>query len=246
MFYQRRRLHGMKPKSICYVVKQQCFKQPKVADILISFCIFVFLCKHGLLSSSQFGFRKSHSTATALLECTNEWYVNLDRKLFNLVVFIDLKKAFDTVDHQILFKKLEHSGIKGQAHSLLKSYLTNRGQKCQLNGFVSSEQPIKCGVPQGSILGPLLFLLYINDLPECLDNTRPRLIADDTNLTASGESMNDIEIAVNSDLENLRNWLMANKLRLNVAKTEFMLIGPKRMKTDSSLYSYRKQTNQTS
>ena len=207
----------------------------KIMERILYNQIYNYLTTFGLLSNSQFGFRKSHSTATALLECTNEWYVNLDRKLFNLVVFIDLKKAFDTVDHQILFKKLQHYGIKGQAHSLLKSYLTNRSQKCQLNGFVSSEQPIKCGVPQGSILGPLLFLLYINDLPECLDNTRPRLFADDTNLTASGESLNDIEIAVNSDLENLRNWLMANKLSLNVAKTEFMLIGPKRMKTDSSL-----------
>ena len=81
---------------------------------------------------------------------------------------------------------------------------------------------------KGSILGPSLFLLYINNLPECLDNTRPRLFADDTNLTASGDSMTDVEIAVNSDLENLRNWLMANKLySLNVAKTEFMLIGSK-------------------
>ena len=207
----------------------------KIMERILYNQIYNYLTTFGLLSSSQFGFRKFHSTATALLECTNEWYVNLDRKLFNLVVFIDLKKAFDTVDHQILFKKLEHFGIKGQAHSLLKSYLTNRSQKCQLNGFVSSEQPIICGVPQGSILGPLLFLLYINDLPECLDNTRPRLFADDTNLTASGESLNDIEIAVNSDLENLRNWLMANKLSLNVAKTEFMLIGPKRMKTDSTI-----------
>ena len=77
--------------------------------------------------------------------------------------------------------------------------------------------------------------MYINDLPDCLDNTRPRLFADDTNLTASGKSLNDIEIAVNPYLENLRNWLMANKLSLNVAKTEFMLIVPKRMKTDSSL-----------
>ena len=81
-------------------------------------------------------------------------------------------------------------------------------------------------MPQGSILGPLLFLLlYINDLPECLDNTRPRLFADDTNLTASGKSLNDIEIAVNFDLENLKDWLMANKLSLNAAKAEFMLIG---------------------
>ena len=140
------------------------------------------------------------------------------------MVFIDLKKAFDTVDHNILLKKLECYGVKGQALSLLKSYLSNRHQKCQINRFVSSEQLIRCGVPQGSILGPLLFLLYINDLPECLNNTRPRLFADDTNLTASGNSIADVELAVNSDLDNLRNWLIANKLSLNVAKTEFMLI----------------------
>ena len=131
----------------------------KIMERILYNQTYNYLTTFGLLNSSQFGFRKSHSTATALLECTNEWYVNLDRKLFNLVVFIDLKKAFDTVDHQVLFKKLEHFGIKGQAHSLLKSYLTNCSQKCQLKGFVSSEQPINCGVPQGSILGPLLFLL---------------------------------------------------------------------------------------
>ena len=125
--------------------------------------------------------------------------------LSTLVVFIDLKKAFDTVNHDILLKKLEFYGIKGQALDLLKSYLSNRHQKCQVESFVSSEHLIKCGVPQGSILGPLLFLLYINDLPECLKNTRPRLFADDTNLTASSYSIADIEMAVNSDLENLRN-----------------------------------------
>ena len=160
--------------------------------------------------------------------------MNIDKKMFNLVVFIDLKKAFDTVNHDILLKKLEFYGIKGQALDLLKSYLSNRHQKCQVESFVSSEHLIKCGVPQGSILGPLLFLLYINDLPECLKNTRPRLFADDTNLTASSYSIDDIEIAVNSDLENLRNWLMANKLSLNVAKTEFMLIGSPQMIRNAS------------
>ena len=98
-----------------------------------------------------------------------------------------------------------------------------------------SEHLIKCSVPQGSILGSLLFLLYINDLPECLKNTRPRLLADDTNLTASSHSIADIEIAVNSDLENLRNLIMANKLSLNdVAKIEFMLIGYPQMIRNAS------------
>ena len=176
----------------------------KIMERILYDQLYNYLTKFELLSDSQFGFRKFHSTASALLDCTNDWYVNLDRKMFNLVVLIDLKKAFDTVDHQILLNKLELYGIKGQALTLLKSYLTNRNQKCQIKNSFSSERLIKCGVPQGSILGPLFFLLYINDLPHCLSKTKPRLFADDTNLTASANSMTDLETAVNSDLENLR------------------------------------------
>ena len=200
----------------------------KIMEKILYDQLYCYLSKFRLLSDGQFGFRKFHSTATALLDCTNDWYnVNLDKKMFNLVVQIDLKKAFDTVDHQILLRKLEIYGIKGQALCLLNSYLSNRRQKCHINGFLSSERAIRCGVPQGSILGLLFFLLYINDLPQCLSKTKPRLFADDTNLTASGVSITDLEDAVNSDLENLRKWLIANKLSLNVAKTEFMLIGSK-------------------
>ena len=201
----------------------------KIMERILYDQLYNYLTKFELLSDSQFGFRKFHSTATALLDCTNDWYMNLDRKMFNLVVLIDLKKAFDTVDHQILLKKLELYGIKGHALSFLESYLANRNQKCQIQGSVSSEKLIKCGVPHGSILGPLFFLFYINDLPQCLDKTKPRLFADDTNLTVSGDSITDLETAVNSDLEKLRKWLIANKLSLNVAKTEFMLIGSKQM-----------------
>ena len=201
----------------------------KVMERILYDQLYNYLTKFELLSNSQFGFRKFHSTATALLDCTNDWFMNLDRKMFNFVVLIDLKKAFDTVDHQILLRKLELHGIKGKALTFLKSYLTNRKQKCQIKGSISSEKSIKCGVPQGSILGPLFFLIYINDLPQCLNNTKPRLFADDTNLTATGDSIPHLETAVNSDLENLRKWLIANKLSLNVAKTEFMLIGSKPM-----------------
>ena len=140
-----------------------------------------------------------------------------------------MKKAFDIVDHQILSSKLELYGIRGQAINLLKSYLTNRKQKCQIRNSFSSERLIQSGVPQGSISGPLLFLLYINDLPRCLSKKKTRLFADDTNLTASANSKSDLKAAVNSDLENLIKWLIANKLSLNVAKTAFILIGSKFM-----------------
>ena len=180
----------------------------KIMERILYSQLYNYLTEYGQLSSAQFGFRKSHSTATALLDCTNEWYMNIDKKIFNLVVFID----FDTVNHGILVKKLKSYGIKGQALDILKSYFSNRRQKCQVDSFVSSERFIECGVPQGSILGPLLFLLCINDLPECLKNTRPRLFADDTNLTASSYSIADIEIAANSDLEILRHWLIAMEI----------------------------------
>ena len=176
----------------------------KIMERILYDQLHSYLTTFELLSDSQFGFRKSHSTASALLDCTNEWYVNLDRKMFNLVVLIDLRKAFDTVDHQILLRKLELYGIKGQALTLLRSYLTNRNQKCQIKNSFSSERLIKCGVRQGSILGPLFFLLYINDLPHCLNKTKPRMFADDTNLTALANSLTDLEAAANSDLENLR------------------------------------------
>ena len=155
-------------KKICLVTTDQfLFCMPAVSKVMERILydqLYDYLTKFQLLNDCQFGFRKSHSTATALLDCTNSWYMNIDKKLFNLVVLIDLKKAFDTVDHQILLKKLEIYGVKGDALDLLKSYLIDRTQKCQVNGTISSDRLIKCGVPQSSILGPLFFLLYINNL----------------------------------------------------------------------------------
>ena len=188
--------------------------------------LYEYLTANNVLSEHQFCFRKFHLTASALLDCTNNWYINMDRKLFNLVVFIDLKEAFDTVDYEILLQKLMHVGITGNALLLIKSYLIDRTPRCEVNGFISRECRVKYGVPQGFILGPLFFLLYINDLPTCRNKTKPRLFADDTNITAAGKCLHDMEDAVNSDLKNLRQWLMANKLSLNV---EFQIIGTKPM-----------------
>ncbi len=111
-----------------------------------------------LLSEHQFGFRKHHFTASALLDSTNSWYVNMDRKMFNLVVLLDLKKAFHTIDHGILLRKLELYGITGSALALIRSYLSDRNKKCQLGDQISTVRHVKYGIPQGSILGPRFFL----------------------------------------------------------------------------------------
>ena len=138
---------------------------------------------------------------------------------------LDLKKAFDTIDHEILIKKLQMYGVEQRSIKLLKSYLSNRSQTCFINGSFSKCKSVRCGIPQGSILGPLFFLVYINDLPNCLSYCTPRMFADDTTLTVCGKSSQDLSLAMNHDLNKVNDWLMANKLCLNLSKTEYMLIG---------------------
>ena len=178
-----------------------------------------------IISNHQSGLRSLHSTVTALLEATDDWVFNIDRSSVNAVVFLDLKKAFGTVDHDILLSKMNLYGIQGTALNWFKSYLTNRTQRCFVNGSLSRICSLKCGVPQGTILGPLLFLIYINDLPNCLTSCQPRMYADDTHIKYAVVDVNLIQSNLNHDLDNLNKWLISNKLTLNSAKTEFMLIG---------------------
>ena len=150
--------------------------------------LYAYLEEHNIICKYQSGSRAIHSTVTALLEATDTWTSNIDRGKINAVVFLDLKKAFDTVDHEILLSKLSNYGIYGNAHQWFKSYLENRTQMCSINGSLSQSCLLSCGVPQGTILGPLLFLLYINDLPNCLSNCQPRMYVDDTHLTYAGDN----------------------------------------------------------
>jgi hypothetical protein len=217
---QRTMLDNYRPISIVPVVS-------KLMERILYDQMYDYLKKQNILSEHQYGFRQFHSATTTLLDCrpTNEWYINMDLFLYKIVVLLDLKKAFDTVNHEIILRKFERYGFCNKALDLLSNYLTNRTQRCQLNGMLSDQRGITCGIPQGSILGPLLFIIYINDWPNCLKHTTPRIFADDTSLTAVGKTLNEAEEIANKDLKNVKVWLSSNKLSLNIAKTEYILIG---------------------
>ena len=150
-----------------------------------------------------------------MLEATGAWSVNIDNGLL---------KAFDTIDHKIILGKMSYLGVDQAAIKCFSSYLSGRTQRCSVNGKLSTARTLSCGVPQGSILGPLLFLIYINDLSNSLRDAVPRMFADDTNLTLSAKTLTELKLALTSDLNNLSCRLKANRLSLNVAKTELMII----------------------
>ena len=188
--------------------------------------IELFLNDFDLIYKNQFGFRKKHSTSHALISIVEQIRNNLDKKIFSCAVFVDLEKAFDTVNHIILLQKLDHYGISGSANAWIRSYLSERSQKVTVNGTTSSERSITCGVPQGSILGPLLFLIYLNDLNEALQNCLVFHFADDTNLLFSHKNSDHLHKIINQELKILFEWLCANRLSLNASKTEFIIFRP--------------------
>ncbi|CAB4005710.1 Hypothetical predicted protein [Paramuricea clavata] len=164
--------------------------------------IYKFLNDNSLLSKHQSGFRPKHSTLTTLIQMCDTLYENMDNGQLSGVVFLDIRKAFDSIDHTILLQKMnDQFGIKNVELDWFKSYLTNREQACIVNGAMSSPKTIVCGVPQGSILGLLLFLLYINDLPECLEKTSPHLYADDTQISTSAKTIEELTENLNNDLK---------------------------------------------
>ena len=185
--------------------------------------LFDFLENFKILYSNQFGFRKDHSTYMALMILMDKITKSLENGEFVVGVFLDFSKAFDTVNHDILLTKLHHYGINGSAMKWFQSYLSDIYQYVAYNGVESSKKSIKCGVPQDSILGLLLFLIYINDLSTVCNYMMPLLFADDTNLFFSGHDISKVQQELEADLNKISEWLKVNKLSLNIKKTHFIV-----------------------
>ena len=207
----------------------------KILERLMYKRLYNFLESNNSLYALQFGFRKKFSTTQALLTLTENVKQEIDNGNFGCGIFIDFQKAFDTVDHNILLNKLSYYGIRGKSNDWFKTYLYQRKQYVSINGFNSDLSEIRCGVPQGSVLGPLLFLIYINDLYTSIKFCKTHHFADDTNLLYFNKSIKQLNKHINIDLKNLVHWLNANKIALNVGKTELVLFKPNRKKIDYAL-----------
>ena len=182
-----------------------------------------YIEKHQILNEFQFGFRKNRSTEQSIIEITECLKKSIDNNLFTCGIFLDFAKAFDTVNHQILLTKLKKYGVRGIPLQWFSSYLIDRKQYVQLE-VKSSIKTIQCGIPQGSSLGPLLFLIYINDITNCSKKLSFRIFADDTNIFASSSNLEELEQLINRELSKVVEWCNTNRLSINIQKTNFMII----------------------
>ena len=194
----------------------------KVFEKIIQNRLLSFLQKQASFLKTQYGFRHSHSTYMAIMNMVESVREAWEKNEYCLGIFVDFKKAFDTVDFSILFSKLENLGIRGLPLALIKSYFRNRRQFVVYRGSESSLWDILVGVPQGSILGPLFFLIYINDLSRISNLFQCILFADDTNLFISNKTRISLYKEANNELEKFSLWVAHNRLTLNLGKTEFI------------------------
>ena len=204
----------------------------KIIEKLMHKRLYSYMETNKAFYQNQFGFRNKKCTNDALICILDLLQKEMDQGHFSCGLFLDLKKAFDTVDHRILLDKLNHYGIRGIGNKWFKSYLDNRQQFVCIDNINSEHKTITCGVPQGSILGPLLFLIYINDLNHAIASSKTFHFADDTSLVISNSNFKTLVKTLNADLKRLSEWLRANKLCLNVLKSELLIFCPPNKKVD--------------
>ena len=198
-----------------------CFA--KILEKIMYKRLINFVEKNNILSEHQYGFRKNRSTELAIIEFIDKITKAIDKGQYTIGIFLDLSKAFDTINHSILIKKLEYYGIRGVALKWFENYLANRKQIVKYNDTKSEAMTITSGVPQGSILGPLLFLLYINDIQNCSKLVSKILFADDTNIFHSHSCLKELNLIMQDEINKIADWISSNKLSLNTSKTKFIL-----------------------
>ena len=227
--------NGMKTSKVVPIYKakdQQQFTNYRPISLLPSISkvlekavhkrLYSFLLRNNVLHNNQFGFRPKHSTEIAIAELVSDILLAFERNESTIATFLDLSKAFDTIDHKILTDKLEHYGVRGITGEWFKSYLDDRQQFVQYRGVSSKTKYVSCGVPQGSVLGPLLFIIYINDLPSNITQANTIMYADDTTLYLSGTNNKQLHSIMNTQLDIISDWFKSNKLSVNASKSNFI------------------------
>ena len=197
----------------------------KLIEKIVHARLATFLEMNRIITDRQGGFRKGFSTASSIADLTDNLFSNLNKNQISLAAFVDLRKAFDTVDHAILLKKLKCYGVTETNLKWCANYLANRTQQTLANGITSPTHAITCGVPQGSVVGPLFFILYVNDMQFAVTNANTQLYADDTVIYAAGENGETAVRKLQPALNHFSSWCQANKLTLNASKTKLMLFG---------------------
>jgi len=199
----------------------------KVFERVMHDQVYSYFNSKNLLYRSQYGFRKSRSTELAALELVESVLQEMDKSHMPINIYLDLSKAFDTLDHEILLYKLNYYGMKESAIDLFRDYLHNRHQYVHIENTTSIKLPLQVGVPQGSILGPLLFIIYVNDMVNSTKAFHPIVYADDTTLAASLNTLQledpHSDLGLNTELQSVNNWMKANKLSINKDKTKAMV-----------------------